>query len=384
MKKTSEDDVVLKLLHTADWHLGRDYPSFSEEGRRKLARARLDVLDNVFAEAERNAVDAVLCAGDLFDEPSPKRDWWEALATKLAKKKWKRPVFLLPGNHDPLLADSVWRDPKFRSLLPDFVHVVDKDVLEYPFGHEAVLYAVPCHNKAGQDDPTKLIPKRVAGDNRIRVAMVHGSTFDAGDRQTNFPISKDAALERGLDYLALGDTHGFRFVPPDRKLPPTIYPGTPEPTAFDESDPGHVALVLINRQHRATVDKRRVAHWHWEAAHLTDLGALRAMAGRADLANRVMRLTVEMELSAPEYEEAEGLLAELGGTEACHAKAGVLQLRREGLTLDVSNLGAQLGALPPVLQAAVSKLQELAKDGAQRPAAERALFHLFRAAKGTT
>jgi DNA repair exonuclease SbcCD nuclease subunit len=63
MKKTAEDDVVLKLLHTADWHLGRDYPSFSEEGRRKLARARLDVLDNVFAEAERNAVDAVLCAG---------------------------------------------------------------------------------------------------------------------------------------------------------------------------------------------------------------------------------------------------------------------------------------------------------------------------------
>ena len=329
MKKGQEDDVVLKLLHTADWHLGRHFPSFSEEARRKLARARVDVLDRIFAEAERNAVDAVLCAGDLFDEPSPKRDWWEALATKLQRKKWKRPVFLLPGNHDPLLSDGIWRDGKFRSLLPDFVKVVDQELLEHSFGDDAVLYAVPCQSKAGQSDPTALIPKRAPGDNRVRVGMVHGSTFDAGDWQTNFPISKDAAIDRGLDYLAIGDTHGFRFVPKDRPIPPTIYPGAPEPTAFDESDPGYVALVLINRQRRAMVDKRRVAQWHWETARVTDLSELRALANRTDLANRVIRLIVEMQLSASEYQEADTLLTALGGNEANHAKVGVLQLQRD-------------------------------------------------------
>ncbi len=379
---TPEDDVVLKLLHTADWHLGRDFPAFSEDGRRKLARARADVLDHIFGEAERNAVHAVLCAGDLFDEPSPSRDWWETLTTKLQKRKWTRPLFLLPGNHDPLLDDGIWRDPKFRSQLPDFVRVVDRELLEYPFGDEAVLYAVPCRSKAGQADPTALIPTRAPGDTRIRVGLVHGSTFDAGDWQTNFPISRDAVSERGLDYLAIGDTHGFRWVPQDRH-PPTVYPGTPEPTAFDESLPGHVALVLINRQRRALVEKRRVAQWHWESVRVTDLGALRALVGRADLSNRVLRLFVDMCLPAHEYEEAETLLAELCGTEARHAKAGVVQLHREGLTLDVANLGAPLAELPSVLQAAVRRLQEHAKDASLRPAAERALFHLFRAAKGT-
>lgn len=382
MTKGQEDDVVLKLLHTADWHLGRDFPSFSEEGRRKLSRARVDVLDHIFAEADRSAVDAVLCAGDLFDEPSPKRDFWEALATKLQKKKWTRPVFLLPGNHDPLLADGIWRDGKFRSLLPAFVRIVDQDLLTHPFGDEAVLYAVPCRSKAGQDDPTALIPKRAPGDDRVRVGMVHGSTFDAGDWQTNFPISKDAAVDRGLDYLAIGDTHGFRFVPKDRPQPPTIYPGAPEPTSFDESDPGHIALVLINRQHRAMVDKRRVAQWHWETSRVTSISALRALASRTDLSNRVMRLIVDMQLSATDYQEAEDLLIALGGNEAKHAKVGVLQLQREGLRLDVSNVGAQLESLPDVLKATVSRLQRLADEPGQRPAAERAIYHLLRATKG--
>lgn len=382
MKTCQEEDVVLKLLHTADWHLGRDFPSFSAEARRKLARARIDVLDHVFNEAERNAVDAVLCAGDLFDEASPKRDWWEALGAKLQKRKWNRPVFLLPGNHDPLLSDSIWRDGKFRSMLPDFVTVVDKEVFEYPFGDEAVLYAVPCLSRAGQSDPTTLIPKRAQGDNRVRIGMVHGSTFDAGDWQTNFPISRNAVIDRGLDYLAIGDTHGFRFVPKDRLVPPTIYPGAPEATAFDELDPGHVAVVLINRQRRAMVDKRRVCQWHWETARVTSLSALRVLVNRTDLSNRVMRLIVEMQLSASEYQEAENLLSALGGNEASHAKVGVLQLHREGLTLDISNIGAEFEDLPPVLQAAVSKLQELAQDPSTRPAAERAIFHLFQATKG--
>ena len=71
------------------------------------------------------------------------------------------------------------------------------------------------------------------------------------------------------------DTHGFRFIPPDRLQPPTIYPGTPEPTAFDEKAAGCVAVTFISRQRRATVRPERVAHWTWEEAHLTTIAELR-------------------------------------------------------------------------------------------------------------
>lgn len=380
MKRT-EDDIVLKLLHTADWHLGRRFPRFSTEAALTLSRARTAVLERIFAEAERNQVDAVLCAGDLFDTAQPDPDFRDALIRVLSDLRWKnRPVFLLPGNHDPLVPESVWRDPSFRKALPSFVHVVDQELLEVPLPNDCVLYAVPCRSRAGQADPTLEIPARAAGDTRVRIGLVHGSTFDAGDWKTNFPISKDAALERGLDYLAIGDTHGFRYVPADRRIPPTIYPGAPEQTAFDEIDAGHVALVLINRGRQAMVQKRPVGFWKWEEVTVRSLAELRALALRTDLANRVLRLTVDFRASAAEYQEAEALLAKLEGSEATHARVGVLELDRERLALDLGSVEALAQQLPPVIQAAVKKLRAEAQDAPEpmaRAAAERALFHLF-------
>src|SRR5436853_3914749 len=77
------EDVMLRLLHTADWHLGRRFPSFPEEGQKKLSRARMDVVGRILDVARRNAVNAVLCAGDIFDDPDPIPDFWEGLAKTL-------------------------------------------------------------------------------------------------------------------------------------------------------------------------------------------------------------------------------------------------------------------------------------------------------------
>jgi DNA repair exonuclease SbcCD nuclease subunit len=192
--------------------------------------------------ADRYAVDAVFCAGDLFDDPFPKREWWEALVKKFQNRSWvNRPVFLLPGNHDPLIPESIWQNFEFRKALPAGVHVVgapaadarndafesgDQDLCTFELRSDVVLFAVPCRSKAGQKDPCQSIPVREENDRRVRIGLVHGSTFDWGkDWQVNFPIGRDSAVERGLDYLAIGDTHSFRYVPPDRLKPPPIYPG---------------------------------------------------------------------------------------------------------------------------------------------------------------
>jgi DNA repair exonuclease SbcCD nuclease subunit len=368
------DEIVLKLLHTADWHLGRRFRAFGEDQEKKLTRARLEVLDRVLGLAERFQVDAVLCAGDLFDDHNPGRDWWEPVAEKLSSRRWQgRPVFLLPGNHDPLTIDSVWAPAHpLRAALPANVTVIDRPLFEAPLaGGAAVLFAVPCLSKAGQNDPTEAIPPRAPGDERIRIGLVHGSTYDAGGASTNFPIARDAALLRGLDYLAIGDTHGFRFVPPDRLQPPTIYPGAPEPTAFDEKDPGSVAVVFVNRQRKATVRQERVARWTWEEKKVRSLGELRVLARRTDLGERVLRLQLE----------PERLLEELAGTAARQGRVGVLQLERQGLELETGSIEAHCEGLPEVLRSTVRRLKAAAGDPAQRPAAERALFLLYRATR---
>src|SRR5207247_5916453 len=87
-------DVVLRLLHTADWHLGRRFPSFPEEAQKKLSRARMDVIARILDVARRNSVNAVLCAGDLFDDPVPSSDFWEGLSTTFRDHPGPRaPVF---------------------------------------------------------------------------------------------------------------------------------------------------------------------------------------------------------------------------------------------------------------------------------------------------
>src|SRR5262249_45941984 len=253
MTRLEGDDVALKFVHTADWHLGRRFPSFEAADQLKLSRARLEVIDRILGVGEQTGADAILCAGELFDEPDPGKEWWEPLLEKLRKLRSAPPIFLLPGNHDPLVPASVYHaDHPFRRGLPAWVHVVDRDEFEHVLSPDAVLYSAPCRSQAGQKDLALSLPGRAAGDERIRIGLVHGSTFDIDGCQMNFPIARDAVLQRGFDYLAIGDTHNFREVPPGARAP-TVYPGAPEPTTFAEVDAGYVAVVFVTRRRRAIV-----------------------------------------------------------------------------------------------------------------------------------
>lgn len=373
-----EKDMALKLVHTADWHLGKRFRAFGDREAERLAHARLEVLDQVFAVADAHQVDAVLCAGDLFDDPKPSEAWWRGLARKLEKTTPGRPIFLLPGNHDALVAGSVWEPTHpLRKLLPPHVTVIDHERFERPLNEHAVLYAEPCLSTAGQSDPALALPTRAPGDERIRVGLVHGSTFDLENWQANFPIAKDAAVQRGLDYLAIGDTHGFRRIPDDPSVPPTVYPSAPEQTSFGERDAGHVALVFVRKNRKVELRKHRVGHWYWETHRVESMDALRALAAREDLGQRVLQLSLDLRVSAAEYAEAERLLTALAGTEADAAKVGVLKLDRSGLVLDTRDVEALFADMPESVREAARKLQAREREPAEAQAASRALYHLY-------
>jgi DNA repair exonuclease SbcCD nuclease subunit len=354
--------VALKILHTADWHLGRCFPSFREEDQPKLTRARIEAVDKLLGLAESYSVNAVLCAGDLFDEPTPAETWWRELLRLFERRKWSgRHVFLLPGNHDPLRPNSVWaEDHPFRAGLPSWVHVVDRDGFEFDLSPEAVLYAVPCRSQAGADDPTVRIPARQPGDTRIRIGLVHGQTFDVVGHQMNFPIGADATQLRGLNYLAIGDTHGFRELPP--KTAPAVYPGTPEATTFGESDTGHVAIVFFPRQGRPPIVQKHPVHrWRWRVEQCMSFAQLEGLR-REDLKDCVLRLALEMEVSISERARVEDILQELQGNQAVCGKAGVLQTDVAGLRVSVHDTSDFDDALPDVLKSVVARLQAQAAE----------------------
>ena len=371
-------DVALKLLHTADWHLGLRFAAVAPEQEVRLTRARLEVVGRILDLADSRNVDAVLCAGDLFNEPRPEEEWWKGLLREFQRRSWTRPVILLPGNHDPLTQNSIYapQDP-FRRGLPAYVHVVDRDAFTFELGTTAVVYATPCRSRAGQTGLAASLPARESGDDRLRIGLVHGQTFDLKDHQTTFPIAKNAAVDRGLDYLAIGDTHSFREVEPDAKAP-TIYPGAPEATKFGETDAGHVALVFFprDRARRALVERAPVSVWNWKEVSCRSLEELRQLRADDSLRKTVLRLTLDMRLPLHEYDEATRILTELEGSLAAHPRVGVLTTERDRLRLDVTDSSAFTEGLPDVLQSVVRRLE--AKAAVEPEKAERAIHHLFR------
>ena len=198
--------------------------------------------------------------------------------------------------------------------------------------------------------------------------------------QTNFPIGQDSVIERGLDYLAVGDTHGFRYVPPNRKVPPTIYPGAPEPTAIDEVDPGHVDIVSFSRRREARVNPERVAAWTWEECTVHTLPELKTLRERRDLAKRVLRLHIDMRLAPDEHDEAEAILRELAGSPATHGRVGILVLERGGLKRDLADMATLVAGLPPVLASAAKRIKE--NTSVTEEVRQRALHNLLELARG--
>jgi len=213
---------------------------------------------------------------------------------------------------------------------------------------------------------------------RIRIGLVHGQTFEFPEFQTNFPISKTAATERGYDYLAIGDTHAFRVYEPDDH--PTVYPGAPEPTRFGETDAGCVALAFFSRRtRRPQIRRERVGYWTWVERTCTSLHELRTLESE-DLSRTVMRLRVAMQLGPLEYREAEAILRRLAGTDAEPGRVGILELDKHGFELDTRDLEAALDELPETLRAAAIELRALAEHGDRPEVARKALWHLVQLA----
>jgi len=86
----------MRILHTADWHLGKRLDNFS----------RLEEQQAVLAEicriSEEKKVDMVIVAGDLFDTFNPPVEATELLYKTLKKlsRNGKVPVIAIAGNHD--------------------------------------------------------------------------------------------------------------------------------------------------------------------------------------------------------------------------------------------------------------------------------------------
>lgn len=86
----------MKILHTADWHLGKRLNNYSRHEEQQIA------LNEICEIADRENVDVVIIAGDLFDTFNPPNES-TSLFYKICKRlsnNGLRPIIAIAGNHD--------------------------------------------------------------------------------------------------------------------------------------------------------------------------------------------------------------------------------------------------------------------------------------------
>ena len=189
---------MIKLLHAADLHLDSPFSGLSPEqaaARRKEQRE----LPAKLAELCRiHGCDALLLAGDVFDGESVAPETVEALLAAFAACPC--PVFLAPGNHDPLSAASPYRTERW----PVNVHIFASRAIspvELPEQHCRVFGA----GFESAYESGLLGGFSAPQDGWVNVMVLHGDALNPNSPYN--AVTKEQIAASGLRYLALGHIH---------------------------------------------------------------------------------------------------------------------------------------------------------------------------------
>jgi len=337
-----------RILHTADWQIGRLYGTFDPDDAVPLAEARFAAVERLAALAAREQVDAVVVAGDVFDAQTVSARSIRRLFNAL--QGYAGPWVMIPGNHDAALAESVWTHAARLGALPPNLHLaLVPRVVELPAASLALLCA-PLTQRHTYGDLTEWFDSATTPPGWLRIGLAHGAVQGvlAEDIDSANPISPSRAESARLDYLALGDWHGTKRI--DER---TWYSGTPEPDRFKANDAGQVLLVTLDAPGGTPlVEPVRTGQFLWrQRVHdirvTSDLQVLIDTLAQAE-PNDVLDLTIT---GVVDMVDNGRLLAALGNAEArvrC-LRRNLSSLRLAPTAEDIASLHAD-GYLGEVIQ----------------------------------
>ncbi len=278
----------MKILHTADWHLGKRLDRFS-----RLDEQR-DVLSEICEIAEAENVDAVLIAGDLYDTANPPHEAEDLFYQTLARlaNGGKRAVVAIAGNHDaPGKIENP--DPLARAsgiILAGFpdshirpftlgsglavtrsdagfieLHLPETDVplrlLLTPYANAVRFKALLAAEEAGQSMSDLLgarwqqIAGKYCDKNGVNLLMAHLFMMKRGGDRPEEPDDEKSILHIGgaeavfsdiipkqIQYAALGHLHRKQII--DQTPCPAIYSSSPLAYSMSEADQDKYVLII--------------------------------------------------------------------------------------------------------------------------------------------
>lgn len=396
----------MRFLHTADWQLGMTRHFLDADAQARFTAARTDVIARIGELAEAEDCEFVLVCGDVFESNAlPRR---VVARAGEALRAITVPVYLLPGNHDPLDAASIYDSAAFTDAVPEHVHVLrgtapvavgkDVQILPAPWTSkrptaDALAPAVAHLLQDEADDGAAPGELEVAPSGAhpgtsgvVRIVAGHGAvdtlTPDAHDpaQIRTAPLLNLLAAGQ-ISYVALGDRHSTTEVAPG-----IAYAGAPEVTDFVETDPGNVLVVEVSEAGASTT-RHQLGSWtfadlQFDLDSAEEVAAMdQALADLPAKSRTVLRLALRGTLTLTEHAEMEAVL---GRHQETFASIRVWQ-RHTDIAVHVSDADlVQLGVGGFVEEAVAELAENATGEGADREVARDSLALLYRLAGGGT
>ncbi|MBM3789004.1 MAG: DNA repair exonuclease [Acidobacteria bacterium] len=223
----------VRFLHTSDIHLdtsfsGAGLPSRLGDRKREAIRA---TFRRILEDARSLQADMVLIAGDLFELERITPDTVEFLRQQFAALD-PVPVFIAPGNHDPCIAGSPYREEAW----PGNVHIFREETFR---SHELPDLGIRvtgfgfCRTHVPERFFREL-PRLPGG--LFNIVVAHGSDLGRipAGKAAHGPFTIDEIAGKNAGYCALGHYHQQRQVGNPIDAAQVWYAGIPEGRGWDE------------------------------------------------------------------------------------------------------------------------------------------------------
>lgn len=256
----------MRLLHTADWHLGKTL-----EGRSRLPEQG-QFLDELVQIVEEEKIDVVLMAGDAFDTVNPPAAAEELFYESMARlaDKGKRQVIVIAGNHDHperlVAARTIAGEHgitlvgnPINTSLSFNIHGCNQELkmAALPYPSESRLKEL-LEESQHEELLRAKYEQRIQGlfadltqgftDKSVNVAMSHLFVAGGDPSDSERPIQVGGAytvapsfLPETVQYIALGHLHRPQTMTKAKRL--TRYAGSP--LAYSFSEAGYAKSVSI-------------------------------------------------------------------------------------------------------------------------------------------
>ncbi len=272
-KEGKAERESMKFLHLGDLHLGKTLSDFD------LIEDQRYILDQILCIAEKETVDGVLIAGDVFDKSVPSEAATKLLdyfLIKLAQKQIK--VFMVSGNHDSddrlnygstlFASNHIFITAVFDGTLHKQSFVdgdTEIDIYMLPFVKASqVRHYFPDENIESYDDAVRTIIRNTAiNKNKKNIMVAHQFLSGKGEDPAFAGSESVGTLSVGMvekigydcfddfDYVALGHIHSPQKVGREE----IRYAGSPLKYSLSEANNGKsIPLITVSEKERVKIE----------------------------------------------------------------------------------------------------------------------------------